>query len=469
MASIDFALIGAADPWTSYPAGWQRTSSYAVRVTTQSSVNYFSRSTGTGQQMGCLVNSAPITGNTLVVKRVHATNATTSGTTSQCVMHNSSGNGYVLEQDQAGTTTTFKLLIAWVVQTTALQTFTSYGTGYSQQFELWCVDKSAGTFQFRRNGVQVGSNFTDTTYTGLEYGGVGSTGGRTRSIEVGELFDVLTLTDPIVAGQPFSGTCVGSTDGAGTLTAGGLAVPMTVAGGGTTFSGTWPLPADDTLYPVMNSASINFTWAKDGNSEVLARAFNAPAGTAVTQFGTMFDKGLTGGDISRFSTINDWSAWWGNNKDAAMFKQAYEQAIADETRKNLAGLGVNPTDADVRFAARGLPDVNDFTPKNMMRFLIGTEKGLRIKSALDQAKSEWEGQNGSLGVARQPLDVNINGQTIKLPAGTSFTTVAKAINQNMGTQFAAQYRAMQDVVDRLPERAAQNRVDNPASYTTGVD
>jgi len=64
---------------------------------------------------------------------------------------------------------------------------------------------------------------------------------------------------------------------------------MTVAGGGTTFSGTWPLPADDTLYPVMNSASINFTWTKDGNSEVLARPFNAPAGVAVTQFGIVID------------------------------------------------------------------------------------------------------------------------------------------------------------------------------------
>jgi hypothetical protein len=285
MPLIDFNTLSPANPATP-PTGWFKPAAAGnAQIVLVSGVNLFARSAGTA----IWLNSTQYTGNTLVSKGIHPANLSAAGTVSIRCLLNTSFNGYCLYFTGDASTAEIRTVANCVVGGTALATFSSLGAGYNKNYEIRCVDKTTGTFQFWLDNVKIGSDFVDTTYSSLVYYGVGAIGGRARTIDGGELFDVLTLTDPIVAGQPFSGTCVGSTDGAGTLTAGGLAVPMTVAGGGTTFSGTWPLPADDTLYPVMNSASINFTWAKDGNSEVLARAFNAPSGTAVTQFGIVID------------------------------------------------------------------------------------------------------------------------------------------------------------------------------------
>jgi hypothetical protein len=244
---------------------------------------------GTGLQAGAWVNTAPYVGNTIFASTTHGTTATQSGNDSArlCIV-NSSGNGYSLWLSQAGTTARIYLVVAGTL-TTQLVEFTGYGTGYSQIFELRCTDKTTGTFKFLRNGSQVGSDLVDTTYTGLDYAGCTSTGGRGTGMTVGAIFDVLTLSNPIVSGSAFSGTCVGATDGAGTMTVSSLVVPITFTGGGTAFSGTFPAPVDDTAYPVMNSASLNFTIASGANSKVVARPFNAPAGTAVTQFGIVID------------------------------------------------------------------------------------------------------------------------------------------------------------------------------------
>lgn len=189
----------------------------------------------------------------------------------------------------------------------------------------------------------------------------------------------------------------------------------------------------------------------------------------INQFGGMIQNPNMLSTISNFSTMNDWKAYFGNNKDVEMITQAYRAAVSDQVREKLKSVAGSSSDKDMAFSLKGSPNMDDLSPKNMIRTLVGAEKGLRLSAAYDNAKAEWAGQNGNLGVSRQPLKLNINGQTIDVPAGTSFTTVAKAINKSMGTKFDAEYRAMQDVVDRLPERAAQNRVDNPASYTTGVD
>lgn len=283
---LDNDTLPAANPTNTPPAGWTRSSSIQTQISTVSGVELFARSGGTGGQIGCWVNSVPLTGNTIYAKRVHPAGATAAGTTSQCVIHNASGNGYVLEQDQAGTTSTFKLLIAWVVQATALQTFTSYGTGYDQAFELRVIDKAAGTFQFLRNGVQVGSNFTDTTYTGLEYAGQGGTGGRTRSIEVGEIQDFLTITDPIVLGSPITATTNGYSN-VTSITGGGMSASNLVFSSGTT-TGDWPalseLIAPTVLLP---ATGVTITLSDGSTPKTRTSNINLPANFASVPLGVL--------------------------------------------------------------------------------------------------------------------------------------------------------------------------------------
>jgi len=48
MAFLDFDTQTAANPWSTYPAGWQRSSATLVQISTVSSVEYFGRSGGTG-------------------------------------------------------------------------------------------------------------------------------------------------------------------------------------------------------------------------------------------------------------------------------------------------------------------------------------------------------------------------------------------------------------------------------------
>lgn len=308
---LDFDTQTAANPWAAYPAGWQRTSPTLVQISTSSSIELFSRSGGTSGQIGCVVNSTAFTGNNLYAKRVHPANATAAGSTSQCIMHNSSGNGYVLEQDQVGTTTTFKLVIAYVVQTTALQTFTSYGTGYDQAFELRCIDKSAGTFQFLRNGVQVGNNFTDTTYTDLEYAGASGTGGRTRSIEVGEIQDFLTITDPITLGSSITATTNGFST-VTSITGAGMSANNVVFNSGIT-TADWPALSESIAPTVLlPAAGVTITLSDSITSRTRTSNINLPVNMVSTPLGVLIaDAGYL---ASVYTLESNWTLYYDNTQ-----------------------------------------------------------------------------------------------------------------------------------------------------------
>ncbi len=291
------------------PSGWSKpASAQNGQILVAGGVNAFRRSTGTGTQMSIWTDNINYTGNTLVAKFTHAANATQgSNDSARVVFLNSSGNGYALWLNQAGTEARIYKVIASNLDTTQIATFTSYGNGYNQKFELRCIDKAAGTFQFWRNDVQIGSNFTDTTYASLEKIGWGVNGGNITNVETGALFSALTITNPIVSGGAFSGTFDGAADGAGTISTGGQTVPITFAGGGTTFSGTWPAFADGLVYPVTNGSTLTFTIAQGASSTTITSVFILPANYAYTPIGTVITDPTYLGSV--YSLTTGWAIY----------------------------------------------------------------------------------------------------------------------------------------------------------------
>lgn len=271
------------------PAGYNKPSAgFTVQVLSAGGVNAFRRSSGSGSQMSTWLDNTTYSGNTLIAEFVHAASATQgSNDSSRVCFANAANDGYLLWLNQAGTEARIYPFVDYVMGATAIATFTSYGTGYGQTFQFRCPDKSTGTFQFWRNGVQIGSNVVDTTHTGLVYIGLAVNGGNVLNITTGALFSALTLTNPVVSGQPFSGTSVGAADGAGTISTGGQTVAITFAGGGTTFSGTWPALADGIVYPPMNGTTQTFTVSQGGSSATIDSVFNPPANFVNTPLGVL--------------------------------------------------------------------------------------------------------------------------------------------------------------------------------------
>jgi hypothetical protein len=289
MTTLLASSLSLANPATP-PAGvWNKpTVAQAMRVADIGSVRSISRSSGSGNQLGVWLDNISYTGNTLLAEFTHLPNATAGGTQSSRVCFaNAANDGYLLWLDQAGTTAAIYKFTDYVMDASPIATFTSYGTGYSQTFQLRCVDKANGVFQFWRNGVKVGSDVVDTTHTGLVSIGIATNGGNVSNITTGALFSALTITNPIVSGQPFSGTSIGAVNGAGTISTGGQTVPITFAGGGTTFSGTWPALTDGIVYPTMNGSTLTFTVAQSGSSSTINSVFNPPANFVTTPLGVL--------------------------------------------------------------------------------------------------------------------------------------------------------------------------------------
>lgn len=310
MPTLLMSSLTAASPYNTPPAGWTRPAwSQTTQVTVSGGANHFQRLSGTGGQMGAWVNTTAITANTIFASTTHGINATQAGNDSArlCIV-NSSGNGYTLWLNQAATTARIYTVVAGTL-TTQLVEFTGYGTGYSQTFEIRCTDKTTGTFKFLRNGVQVGSDLVDTTYTGLDYAGCASSGGRVTGMTVGSIFDILTITNPMTSGGAFSGTSAGAADGAGTIATGGQTVAITFAGGGTTYSGTWTAFADGLVYPVTNGSTLTFTITESGGgSKTIDSVFNLPADYAYTPIGTVITDPAYLGSV--YSLTSGWNIYY---------------------------------------------------------------------------------------------------------------------------------------------------------------
>lgn len=284
-----------AGTYNTPPAGWTRPAwSQTTQITTSGGANHFQRLSGTGFQMGAWVNTTAITANTIFASTVHGINATQAGNDSArlCIV-NSSGNGYALWLNQAGTTARVYLVAAGTY-TTQLVEFTGYGTGYSQKFEIRCTNKSTGTFKFLLNGVQVGSDLVDTTYTGLEYAGCASTGGRVTGMTVGAIVEVTAMTSPVIPGASLTATAVGFGT-VNSITGAGMTATSVVDTAGSV-TANWPALVEGQVLPVaLPAASVAFTFGDgvdtaDRNSALgLPAAYNVAVdmGTVITDPDTL--------------------------------------------------------------------------------------------------------------------------------------------------------------------------------------
>lgn len=251
------------------PAGWTAAvSSRPARILTGGFGRSSSAVTG---DMAIWLDNVQYPGNTLSAKFTHASNATLAGNDScRVTFLNADRNGYALWLNQAGTTVkVFRVNVC--VQGTEIASFTGYGTGYAQNFELRCIDKTTGTFQVLYNNVQIGTNIVDTTYTNLVSIGAAANGGYLRNIQTGGVYDISSITNPVVIGSSISAVLTGYST-ITSITAAGISATDIVFNAGTgVVTATWPNPVNDQVYPFLPTSTIGFTFS-DGTNPIVAQS-----------------------------------------------------------------------------------------------------------------------------------------------------------------------------------------------------
>jgi hypothetical protein len=285
MTTLVLTSLPDANP-SNPPAGWSKpAAANPGRILTGG----FLRSSGTG--IAIWVDNTVYSGNTLSAKFTHGINATQAGNDSiRVVFLNSSQNGYGLWLNQLGTEARIYKIITSTMDATPIATFTSYGTGYSQNFEFRCTNKATGTFQFLRNNVQIGSDVVDTTYTGLTSAGIGANGGTVRgTVEVGELYTVNSITNPVVMGSAISVATSGYSTVTG-ITAGGMAATSLSFSAGTT-TATWPAVAEGLVSTIaLPATGVTFSVTDGTTVRTITSNINLPANFASTEFGVVIDE-----------------------------------------------------------------------------------------------------------------------------------------------------------------------------------
>ena len=194
-------------------------------------------------------------------------------------IYNSSGNGFMF------LARSFDIrvfaLAAYVLSGSALATYTV--TVAVDKIIDVDVTQSTGTYVVKYDGSTVGT-YVNAAYTsGLRTGLLSRSGGiKSFSLTYTSSQTLDALTDPLVAGAAFSGTCTGFTDGGATISSNGLSVAVTVASGA--FSGTWAIAVDEQAYPTLPKSAQTITLTQGGNTATIASDLEQPSGDDIVNF-----------------------------------------------------------------------------------------------------------------------------------------------------------------------------------------
>ena len=273
--TLNFNTLTAAAPYTigSAPdnlSGYtQTTGSSSLNIVDLSGTKYFAGPSSSSNSVWR--DDTVLTGSLI---KSFVTTGITNGNSVGPALIDSSNNGYVaLTSDVSGNTRLFRVVASQLgAQVGSSVTFTHAD---NQLRELrW---ETGGVISMWSNGVQIGSNFNDTTYTPI-YAAALSRGGRLRDMASYYLAaqSIDTFTDPIIPGAAASGTQTGFADGAITADFGGIAFTGTVSG--SSLSGSVSSFVDGGLCPLLPAASVSGTFTQGGNTASLTRAVSVPTG-----------------------------------------------------------------------------------------------------------------------------------------------------------------------------------------------
>jgi hypothetical protein len=268
---LDFNTLPELNPATP-PSGYTKPAGAdAARIGTIGSFKLFYLS---GAAQAIWYDNLSLTGTVISAKGVLPVTVSSSAV-GVCLI-DASGNGLMVLTSTS--TNNFRIFAVANGQLSGSALMTASVTPLSNaEIELRKTNNDYEVFQ---NGIKVGTTYTTASYTPTFAGAV-SRGGQLRSLESEYIaaFTLDTLTDPLVAGSAFSGTCTGFADGAATLSSNGLSVAVTIASGA--FSGTWPQAVDAQPYPTLPKTAQTITLTQGADTATITSDLELPAGMEV--------------------------------------------------------------------------------------------------------------------------------------------------------------------------------------------
>ncbi len=208
------------------------------------------------------------------VRKSRVTLGITNGNSNGSALLDGSDNGYVaLTSDGTGNTRLFKIVNSQLGAQVGASITKTHADNQVREIR-W---ETGGIISLWDGATQIGTNFSDTTYTPI-YAGALSRGGFLRAMESEYVsaYQINTFTDPIIPGAAASGTQTGYVDGAITADFGGIAFTGTVSG--SSLSGSVSSFVDGGLCPLLPAASVSGTFTQGGNTANLTRAVSVPTG-----------------------------------------------------------------------------------------------------------------------------------------------------------------------------------------------
>lgn len=190
-----------------------------------------------------------------------------NGSTVAPALLDASDNGYAaITSSTAGNTRLFKI-VASQLGAQILPTVTKTHADLQVREIRW---ETGGVISMWDGATQIGSNYSDTTYTPI-YAAALSRGGRIRSLtsEYTPAYAISSLTNPIEVGEPFSGACVGYTNGNGALNYFGRSVLAVIVSN--TFSGVAADLQDGVVHPLLPATAVVMTLTKGAESSTITR------------------------------------------------------------------------------------------------------------------------------------------------------------------------------------------------------
>jgi len=267
--TLNYNTLAAASP-ASPPIGYTQTAGSAnVNIVNLSGVNYFA---GVSSSSNSLWRDDTVLSG--ATRSAFVTLGVDNANSCGPALLDASNNGYVaLTSSGTGNTRLFRIV--------ASQLGTQVGGSVTQTHADNQVREirwaTGGTISLWNGSTQIGTNFSDTTYTPI-YAATLSRGGRIRSMtsQYESAFSIDTLTDPLVPGAAVTGTQTGFSDFIMEGNFGGLTVEILPSG--PNFSGTMSSFVDGGLCPLLPAAAVSGTFEQGGNAASITRAISVPSG-----------------------------------------------------------------------------------------------------------------------------------------------------------------------------------------------
>jgi len=267
--TLNYNTLAAAAP-ASPPVGYTQTAgSSNVNITDLSGVKYFAGVSTSSNSVWR--DDTILTGAT---RSAFVTLGPTGGSASGPALLDGSSNGYVaLTSDGTGNTRLFRVVASQLGAQVGASVTQTHADNQVREIR-WAT---GGVISLWNGATQIGTNFSDTTYTPI-YAATLSRGGRIRSMtsQYETAFSIDTLTDPLVPGGAITGTETGFSDGPITANFGGLTIAGTVSG--VNITGTLSNFVDGGLCPLLPAAAVSGTFTQGANTASITRAISVPAG-----------------------------------------------------------------------------------------------------------------------------------------------------------------------------------------------